>query len=82
MRKNIDIDKLSDEKLVGLVLADQELYSFLVKRYQAKLLRYAGYFLSSPDRAADVVQESLIKAFVNLRVFDRKKKLTPAKKRQ
>lgn len=68
---------LSDEALVELVTdKDQELFSELVNRYQAKLLRYAGRLLADEHQAADVVQTAFIKAFVNLRGFDTKKKFS------
>jgi RNA polymerase sigma-70 factor, ECF subfamily len=72
----IDYKKLADEELVSLVRdQDQELYRYLIDRYQAKLLRYAVY-LTDDDRAADVVQEAFIKAFVNLQSFNTKKKFS------
>ncbi len=69
--------KLSDEQLVNLVRnQDQELYRYLIDRYQAKLLRYALYLTADDDQAADVVQEAFIKAFVNLQSFNTKKKFS------
>ena len=69
--------KLTDEELVGLVRdEDQELYRYLIDRYQAKLLRYAVYLTGDDDQAADVVQEAFIKAFVNLQSFNIKKKFS------
>ena len=47
--------KLTNEELVGLVRdEDQELYRYLIDRYQAKLLRYAVYLTGDDDQAADV----------------------------
>jgi len=72
-----DFDRLSDEELVELVRSkDQELYRELVRRYQDKLLRYANYLLYDEEPAADVVQEAFIKAFVNLKGFNTKKKFS------
>jgi hypothetical protein len=43
--------KLTDEELVGLVRdEDQELYRYLIDRYQAKLLRYAVYLTGDDDQ--------------------------------
>ncbi len=71
------INKLSDEQLVVLVREkDQERYKEIVERYQEKLLRFASYLIGSQDKATDVVQESFIKAFVNLQGFDAKKKFS------
>jgi len=71
------IDHLTDEALVELVRdKDQELYRFLVKRYQDKLIRYASYFVKDEQKAWDIVQDSFIKAFVNLKGFNLKKKFS------
>lgn len=68
---------LTDEELVELVRSqDQELYAELVKRYQAKLLRYAESIVKSSDQAADVVQQAFIKAFKNLNSFNTHKKFS------
>lgn len=64
------VDNLSDEQLVFLTLDNKEAYLCLMRRYEAKLLRYA-HRLGIPEKdAEDVVQESFIKAYVNLRSFD------------
>ncbi|KPJ70922.1 hypothetical protein AMJ51_00545 [Microgenomates bacterium DG_75] len=71
------IKSLSDEELIELVRnKDQELYKEVVRRYQTKLMRYATGLIQDEDKAADVVQESFIKAFVNLRGFNTKKKFS------
>jgi RNA polymerase sigma-70 factor (ECF subfamily) len=71
------LEQLSDEAIVEQVRSvDQELYALLVERYQHKLLRYAESLLHDEHRAADVVQESFIKAFINLQGFDTKKKFS------
>jgi RNA polymerase sigma-70 factor (ECF subfamily) len=68
---------LSDEKLIEKIRSsDQELYSLIVERYQNKLLRYAVGLIHDEDLAADIVQESFIKAFVNLKGFNTKKKFS------
>ena len=72
-----DLDRLSDEEMVELVRSkDQELYRELVRRFQDKLLRYATYIVRDESQAADVVQEAFIKAFVNLKGFNTKKKFS------
>lgn len=69
-----DFEKLSDEEIVEEVRSkDQELYYIIVERYQNKLLRYAISLIKDEDRASDVVQDSFIKAFINLNGFDTKK---------
>jgi len=70
-------DTQTDETLVEMVCTqDQELYALLVGRYQSKLLRYARGILRDEQKAEDVVQEAFIKAFINLRGFDTKKKFS------
>lgn len=57
----------SDAEVVARVLAgDREQYSELVRRHQAALYRHALGMLGSPDAAADVTQDSLIRAFTRL----------------
>ena len=69
--------RLTDEELVEEVRsADQELYRYVVARYQEKLLRYATYLTGDSDSAKDAVQTAFIKAFQNLRSFDIKKKFS------
>lgn len=72
-----NLDNLTDEQLVQKITQnDKELYNQIIKRYQTKLIRYANYLLSDQDKANDVVQEALIKAYINLKGFDTKKKFS------
>jgi RNA polymerase sigma-70 factor (ECF subfamily) len=72
-----DENKLSDEELVQKIrTSDKELYTKIIDRYQAKLLRYARNLTRDENKAIDAVQESFIKAFVNLNSFDKKKKFS------
>ncbi|HPA25427.1 MAG TPA: RNA polymerase sigma factor [bacterium] len=62
--------QLSDEQLVEYIAKeDQELFSEIVLRYQKKLFRYANSLSKDSDKAADIVQNSFIKAFINLKSF-------------
>ncbi len=63
---------LSDEQVVVKVFDDQEKYAELVRRYEGKLKRYVSYLIGDQE-ADEVVQETFIKAFVNLKGFDSKK---------
>jgi RNA polymerase sigma-70 factor, ECF subfamily len=66
-----------DEEVVKLLQAGQpEEYREIVERYETKLLRYATYLVRDEDEAADVVQNSFVKAYMNLRGFDTKKKFS------
>jgi RNA polymerase sigma-70 factor, ECF subfamily len=70
-----DIKLLTDEELVVEIRTkNKEQYADLVKRYQEKLLRYAVYLIHDQPKAVDVVQETFIKAYINLNGFDAKKK--------
>jgi RNA polymerase sigma-70 factor, ECF subfamily len=67
----------TDEQLVEEVRSkNRELYSHIVDRYQSKLMRYAKYLVFDEFKSSDVVQETLIKAFVNLNGFDTSKKFS------
>ena len=70
-----EISQLSDEKIVEIVRTeDKEAYAEIIKRYKVKLMRYASYLTGEEHNAADIVQESFIKAYVNLNGFNTKKK--------
>lgn len=72
-----NFSKLTDEEIVKIVRSnDQEAYAFLIKRYEKKLTRYASYLVNDENLAADIVQESFIKAYINLNSFNLKKKFS------
>jgi RNA polymerase sigma-70 factor, ECF subfamily len=72
-----DLKNISDEELVEKVRKEnKELFAGIVNRYERKLMRYATYLISDNDKAADVVQQSFIKAYVNLNGFNTKKKFS------
>jgi RNA polymerase sigma-70 factor (ECF subfamily) len=57
----------SDADVIGRVLdGDTELFGVLVDRYGEEFARYAKYMTGSEDEAADVIQESLVRAFRSL----------------
>lgn len=63
----------SDADLVAQVIAgDIEVYGELMERYETKLLRYVTYMLGGDYASADVVQETFIKAYTNLRSYKSK----------
>lgn len=60
-------DGPGDAELVRSVLAgDQEHYAALVRRHQDKLFRYALGMVLDRDAAADLVQDSFVKAYGTL----------------
>lgn len=70
----VEIKKLTDEQLANYVRTkDQEAFVEVVWRYQNKLLRYANYIAHDEMKAADIVQNSFIKAYINLNSFNLKK---------
>jgi RNA polymerase sigma-70 factor (ECF subfamily) len=72
-----DISTLSDSEVVEIVRTkDKEAFAEIIKRYQTKLMRYAGYIMGDEYKGADVVQEGFIKAYINLNGFDTKKKFS------
>jgi RNA polymerase sigma-70 factor (ECF subfamily) len=68
---------ISDEEIVKKIQrGDAERFGVLVERYEARLQRYAKKFLLDSDEAEDVVQETFIKAYVNIRSFDAARKFS------
>lgn len=66
-----NIENLSDEELVKLTLADQEIFLHIIKRYETKL----GYYIKrisglGKEDIEDILQEVFIKAYQNLNNFD------------
>lgn len=73
----MDIKKMTDEELVGYVRdKDQEAYYEIMNRYQDKLLRYALSLTHQTEDAADIVQNSFLKAFISLNGFNVKLKFS------
>lgn len=72
-----EYENKTDEEVVDYIQSkDQEVYFVIVERYQAKLSRYVNSIIRNEAKAVDVVQETFIKAFINLRSFDMKKKFS------
>jgi RNA polymerase sigma-70 factor (ECF subfamily) len=72
-----DIKELTDEEIVEKIrTSNQDLYVVIIDRYQKKLVRYVNNLVKNEDKAIDVVQESFIKAFVNLNNFNIEKKFS------
>ena len=69
--------KLTDEEIVEKVRSnDRDLYAVIIDRYKNKLLRYATNLVHDNDKASHVVQDSLVKAYINLNGFHTKKKFS------
>ncbi len=66
-----------DEQLIKIIREDdRELYSEIIKRYQAKLSHYLRKFICDADELEDILQDVFIKAYRNLYSFDIKKKFS------
>jgi len=66
-----NLDKKSDSEIVGLVLADQENFSHIVKRYKTKIFAYIRRISNfSEEEAEDVLQNIFIKVYQNINDFD------------
>lgn len=66
-----------DEAVVARITAgDVDSYAVLMARYEQKLLRYVVYLLHDHATAADVVQETFIKTYQNLRSYKPKYKFS------
>jgi RNA polymerase sigma-70 factor, ECF subfamily len=73
----LDFKNISDEQLVVKIRKEnKEYFVEIVNRYQDKLMRYATYLINNEEKAADVVQEGLIKAYINLNGFNADKKFS------
>ncbi len=67
-----------DAELVARALRDAKAYGEVVRRFEFVLKRYVGRILGGHSgHAEDVVQDSFIKAYVNLNSFDRRRPLAP-----
>lgn len=69
---------LSDSDIIAKVIGgDTDIFRLIVERYEPKLMRYSLYLLKDYDAASDVVQDTFIKAYMNLRSFKLKKPFSP-----
>jgi len=72
-----DYKNKTDEEIVLYIQSkDQEVYFVIVERYQDKLMRYINYIVHDKVKSVDILQETFIKAFINLRSFDENKKFS------
>ncbi|MCX6786336.1 MAG: sigma-70 family RNA polymerase sigma factor [Candidatus Kaiserbacteria bacterium] len=64
-------DDASDEEIVRRTLLDKEAFVFLIKRYEAKLMRYLERLgVGLLEDREDILQNAFIKAYKNLNSFD------------
>jgi len=61
----------TDEELVSLTLEDQDVFLYLVRRYESKLFRYISRISNvDQDEVEDILQDIFIKVYKNLNGFD------------
>ena len=64
-------EQTPDGDLVALSLKDREAFGYLIRRYQEPIRRYVRRISAfSDDLISDVVQNTFIKAYINLNSFD------------
>jgi RNA polymerase sigma-70 factor (ECF subfamily) len=60
-----------DAELIGKILAgEREVYAVLVTRYQDTMVRHAAGMVGDRDAAADLVQDTFVKAYTRLDTCD------------
>jgi RNA polymerase sigma-70 factor (ECF subfamily) len=63
-----ETDSTTDATAIARVLEGEvEAFAVLVDRYQGEYLEYARYMTGSADEAADIIQESFVRAYRSLR---------------
>lgn len=68
----------TDEQIALKVQAgESDLFGELIERYQSKLMRYARKFLFDPEDGTDLVQDTFIKAYENIKSFDASRRFSP-----
>lgn len=71
MARVADEKNTTDAELVKRIIdGDAELFGELMQRYEAKLLRYVVYLTHDEPAASDVVQETFIRTYQNLRGYN------------
>ena len=67
----------TDESIIArLITGDIDAYAEILVRYEAKLRRYVTYLIHNQTMADDVVQDTFIKAYQNLKGFNPKYKFS------
>jgi RNA polymerase sigma-70 factor (ECF subfamily) len=72
------LEKYDDDKLIELTLRGEKRgYEALVRRYQKLVFNVIFQLLKDDNAAADVTQETFLKAYKALSTFDRKRSFRP-----
>ena len=71
------MDNETDEQVaVRAQGGNTDAYAELLSRYENRLLRYVNFLIHDSSLASDVVQETFISAYQNLRSYDAKRKFS------
>jgi RNA polymerase sigma factor (sigma-70 family) len=74
----LNIEKLSDNELIALTLSGQKrAFEGIVRRYQKLIYNVAYQIVQSHETAADLTQDTFLKAYKALGTFENKAKLKP-----
>lgn len=76
MMGQFEAERTDEEIARDVQSGKMESFGILVRRYEAKMMRYSRKFLFGYDDAADVVQEVFLKAYVNIQSFNASKKFS------
>ena len=83
MRENLSqqppslLESSVDEEIASLVQSGKvEFFGILIERYEEKIKRYARKFLADHEDINDALQEIFLKAYKNIKSFDRKRKFS------
>ncbi len=70
-------DEISDEELIIYIRKkDKELYSKIIDRYETKLRAYLCRLTNYSDEVDDLLQQTLVNAYINLNDFNTDKKFS------
>jgi len=72
-----DVSQKKEAEIIRLIQSGEiELFGVLINTYESKIRRYARKFLADSEDIRDVVQDVFIKAYVNIKDFDTKRKFS------
>jgi RNA polymerase sigma-70 factor (ECF subfamily) len=75
----VDLDQShkKDEEIAASVQSGKiDAFGILIQRYEVKISRYARKFLYDADDIKDIIQEIFIKAYINIKSFDIRRKFS------
>ena len=68
--ERVELENMTDEQLISCFQkGDEDAYVLIVERYKDKLLNFVYRYLGSYDDSEDIVQEALIKVYINKHLY-------------